>query len=659
MRLILLITFFLLGTAAGAQTQPAAGVDAVKAAGRGDHSAARGLALSLDTLTLDLVTWMRLRDGEGVFDDYRLFVRTRPDWPGMDRIRANGEELIEKGHDPAEVLRWFGDLRPQTGEGAVRLAEAFIARGQPSLARDIIEQAWLTLRLSSAGQAAIVEGFGDIVAPLHADRVDDLLWRWRTDDAKRMLPLLDDDQRALAEARLAYITKASNIDAKLDAVPKALRDHPGLAYDRFNWLSDQGSRTDAVALIRERSTSAAALGVPFRWSGWRRSLARWEMRQGRPEVAYELASQHYLSEGTSFADLEWIAGYVALTYLDDPSKALDHFQTARAAISSPISVSRMAYWTGRALDDLDQPSTDAYGEAAQHQTAFYGLLAAEKLGMSLNPVLTGRDDADDWQTSGLLDDDLVRAGLLLLEAGERGAAVTFFVDIAKRLPADDLARLGALLDEQDETFFEVLIGKAAVTQGVLVPSIYFPIHALAEMDLPVEPALSLAVARRESEFNPVVGSAVGALGLMQLMPPTAREVSGFIGEPYSRAKLTADWEYNARLGAKYLEILQDRFGPGPVMIAAGYNAGPSRPEIWMDERGDPRLGEVDVVDWIEHIPFRETRNYVMRVAESIPVYRARLSGEVGRIQFTRLLIGEKPLIRPELRPTTLSVPATE
>ena len=612
--------------------------------------------MAADQVALDVVAWLRLRDGEGTFDEYQIFVTARPDWPGLDGIRARGEETIEKGHDPAEVLRWFGDLRPRTGIGAVRLAEALIARGQPALAKDIIEHAWLNIRLTEEGQDAILKNFGDVVADLHAERVDGLLWRWRTEDAERMLPLLEDDQRALAEARLGYIGKASDIDDKVAAVPEALSGSAALAYDRYNWLADQGERTAAIAILRERSTSPHALGQPFRWSGWRRVLARWEMREGRPESAYELASNHFLTDGSSYADLEWIAGYVSLTYLGKPEQALAHFRAARGAVSGPISTSRMDYWTGRALDALGQPAEESYRAAAAHQTAFYGLLAAEKLGLSLDPTLTGRADADDWQSADVMQEDLTRAAFLLLEAGERGAAVTFFVELAKRLEADDLARLGALLDEKDESFYELLLGKVAVTQGILVPSIYFPIHEMAKMEMSVDTSLALAVARRESEFNPVVGSAVGALGLMQLMPATAEEVSRAIGEPYSRAKLTADWQYNARLGVKYLEVLQEQFGPGPVMIAAGYNAGPSRPERWMDQRGDPRLGEVDIIDWIEHIPFRETRNYVMRVSESIPVYEARLTGETGRIQFTRLLIGEKPLVRPVVRP---SVPATE
>ena len=254
-----------------------------------------------------------------------------------------------------------------------------------------------------------------------------------------------------------------------------------------------------------------------------------------------------------------------------------------------------------------------------------------------------------------MSDDLTLAALTLLQAGERGHAVRFFAELGKQLPEGDLARLGAWLRSKNEAFYAVLLGKTAVTRGVLVPSIYFPMHDLAYMEQPVPPALSLSIARRESEFNAAVGSPVGALGLMQLMPATAEEVASSIGEPYSKIRLTSDWAYNARLGSQYLSVLEKKFGYSPVMMAAGYNAGPSRPLAWMDERGDPRVGEVNVIDWIEHIPFRETRNYVMRVTESIPIYEARLTGKIGPIRFTDLLIGVKPIVRPRSRPAALNV----
>jgi len=649
LRNAMILWVFLAGSVA-AQVTPERMLQSLIAANEQDWDTATRLAP--DVLTLDLVTWMRLRSGADSFEDYQAFTTTRFDWPGMDRVFARGEESIPEGYSAGQVIGWLGDRLPQTGVGAVRLAQAY---GPGLKALDVLEKTWVHQRLDKDGHDVMVAEFGDLIAPFHMRRVEELLWRSRRTEADWMLPLLTDDQRALVEARLAYGRNSGDLVEKLEAVPDPLKDDAGLAYDRYNWLSDRGSKAQAVDLLLERSTSVAALGEPFRWSGWRRSLARSEMRAGRSDRAYQVASKHFLTEGSSFADLEWVAGYVSLQYLDKPEQALAHFQTALAAVDTPISIGRMAYWSARALEVLGNADAAqaAYAQAAEHMTGFYGLLAAEKLGMSLDPTLTGRADPTEWRGAPVMGTELVRAAFGLLEAGARSSAVSFFRELGLTLDADGVARVGTLLVEMDEAWYAILLSKSALTQGVLVPSIYYPRHGLADLRLPVSNALALSIARRESEFNIGIGSSVGALGLMQLMPATAEEVAGMLGEPYSRARLTSDWEYNARLGARYLRELQDEFGPSPVQIAAGYNAGPSRPKAWMDERGDPRLGEVDVIDWIEHIPFRETRNYVMHVAESLPIYEARLSGVAPKVELTRILLGEKPLIRPILRPTGL------
>lgn len=639
------------GTQAFAQGSAPELVAAIELADQGDYPAAFDRLDADDALSRDLLTWLQLRDGDGDFADYAAFLKVYADWPGLDVIRAQAERAIPKGTDPAIVVAFFADQDPETGLGAVRLAEALITQGALERAKAVLVAAWTDQRLTEDDQTAMLEGFADVLAPHHVTRVDTLLWRARTAEAEAMLPLLDADQAAVAAARIAYITN-SGVAQAVAAVPVALRETTGLVYDRYSWLANRGDRTDAIGLLKARSTSAAALQEPFRWSGWRRVLARWEMREGRPESAYDIAANHFLTEGSSYADLEWVAGYVALRYLNDPARALTHFENMAAAVDSPISSGRAGYWLGRtyaALGDANAAAA-AFAQGAKHQTSFYGLLAAEQLGMRLDPSLTGRADIVDWADSDILENRFVIAGLALLEAGERGDATTFFAHLGRQLDAADTGRLAKLMEDIDDPYYAVLLGKAAAARGIIVPSAYFPLHDLAEMDLPVEPALSLSIARRESEFNFRAGSPVGALGLMQLMPATAEEVSGFLNLPYARARLTRDWRYNAQLGAKYLSMLQEQFGPSPVQIAAGYNAGPSRPQAWMAERGDPRLGEVDVIDWIEHIPFRETRDYVMRITESIPVYRARLSGQTGALDFTGLLLGEKPIVRPQIRP---------
>lgn len=651
MRIILSVfALFLMAVPAVAQDVPASRIAAIDAADDDDFATAFETAGD-DALSRDIISWIYLRSGEADFADYESFLETHADWPGLERIRARGEEAMAPDMAPADVISWFGEISPVTGEGAVRLAEALIVLGQEDRANAVLQIAWEELSLTETGHQAMVDGFGDLLADYHAARVDALLWRWRTDEARWMLPLLSEDQQALVAARIGYIRKGSGLDALSEAVPESLAGHPGLAYDRYNWLANQGRRLDAIEILSERSVSVAALGEPFRWSGWRRSLARWEMREGRIESAYDLASQHFLTEGSSYADLEWLAGYLALRYLDDPSKALTHFDNFANAVDSPISLGRAGYWRARAhlaLGDANAAAT-AYADGAKHQTGFYGLLSAEALGMELDPALSGAGDATDWEGADVMNTDLTRVALAFLAAGDRSWAVNFFAELGRTLPADDISRLSAWLQSKDEAYFAVLLGKAAARRGEIIPSAYFPLHPLKDMDLPVPAELSLAIARRESEFNAGAGSPVGALGLMQLMPATAQEVSGFLSLPYAKSKLTSDWQYNALLGSKYLSVLEEQFGYSPVQMTAGYNAGPSRPEGWMDTFGDPRIDDIDVIDWIEHIPFRETRNYVMRVTEAMPIYQARLGADTGPIRFRSLLIGGKPLIRPVAR----------
>ncbi|MDB4111713.1 lytic transglycosylase domain-containing protein, partial [Yoonia sp.] len=313
--------------------------------------------------------------------------------------------------------------------------KALTAAGQGDTADAVLREAWINLRLTQEGHDAMIAEFGDQLARYHVARTDELLWRSRRTDAERMLPLLPEGPRALVNARLGYLSRASDLLLRIAAVPADLSQDAGLAYDRYSWLAGRGERTDAVALLLDRSTSSAALGEPFRWSGWRRVLARWEMREGRAEQAYELASRHYLTDGESYADLEWLAGYLSLTYLGDPTQALGHFENALRVSGSPISVGRMQYWIGRTYavkGEIDLAAT-AYGAAADHQTSFYGLLASEKLGRPLDPALEGATIA--WQGAAVFDDDLTRAALMLLAGGERGAAVTFFAQLGQTGPS--------------------------------------------------------------------------------------------------------------------------------------------------------------------------------------------------------------------------------
>lgn len=588
----------------------------------------------------DVVEWHRLRKGgQAEFDAYRDFLSRRPDWPGLALLRTRGEGSIPEDAAPQEVIAYFeGDL-PQTGTGVLRLVDAFLASGERGEAEATAVMAWRSRTMTAETEAALLDRFGNVLKEHHAARLDDLLWRGAMTSARRNIPRAPEGWAELAEARISLAGREPGVDTRIAAVPKDLQDHPGLAYERFNWRTRKGRHDEAMALLAARSTSLESLGRPGKWSNWRRIYARRSLRDGNAEEAYALASQHYLVEGSHFADLEWLSGYIALRHLDDPELALLHFDRFEAAVETPISLGRAGYWQGRAYAAMgDEPSAaSAYERGAEHQTSFYGLLAAEAAGLPMDPALEGGEIFPPLEESPLRGNSVLVAGLLLLDAGDINLSERFLTHLVETQEHKEAGTLADLMLLLEQPHIALMIAKRAARNRIVLPAAYFPLSPLMEGKLPVSQDLALSIARRESEFDPLVVSPAGARGLMQLMPGTASDVARELEIPYDRDALTGKPEYNVTLGTAYLADLIERFGPAPVLVSVGYNAGPGRSVGWMEARGDPRKPGIDLVDWIELIPFRETRNYVMRVTESIMVYRARLNGALPNVPMTDLL----------------------
>jgi soluble lytic murein transglycosylase len=461
-----------------------------------------------------------------------------------------------------------------------------------------------------------------------------------------MLPLVDAGHRALANARLGLQEDRNGVDALIAAIPSTLQNDAGLAYDRFVWRAKKGYSESAVALLLARSVSEASLGRPEKWASRRRTYARRAMRAGDDALAYQIASTHQLTSGSQYADLEWLSGYLSLRKLGNPSRAVRHFQRFRAAIASPISMGRAGYWLGEAYAAAgDEPSAyQAFAMGARFQTSFYGQLAASRIAAAPDAALTGAEFPPDWTTAPFLAEDTVRAGVLFYFASEPARAKMFLTLAASRLDLRGRAAMAQLMLDLDEPHIALRIAKGAATRGDVLPSPYYPLHGLATFAEAVPPELAMSIARQESEMNAAARSPVGALGLMQVMPATAKTVARGLNISFSEARLGADWQYNARIGTAYLAQMLARFDGSVLLAAAAYNAGPSRAERWIKDFGDPRLESVDAVDWIEHIPYRETRNYVMRVLEAQYVYRARISGTVGPLTLASELQQNRPVI---------------
>lgn len=588
----------------------------------------------------DIILWTYLRGGRGTSDDVTAFLGRSGDWPGLAYLREKSEETMEDA-PVAERLAFFRDHVPETGAGALAYAEALEARGEDGAAMATIVLAWRTLVLSEEEQNAFLARHATLLKPHHEARLDYALWQDWPINATRMLPLVSDGWKRLAEARMALRKREGNPDPLINRVPSALSDDPGLAYERFEWRMQKGLTDSAIELLLERSTSAESLGEPDHWAGRRPNMAHRLMRAGDTDLAYRIASTHFTSTGRDFAELEWLSGYLALRFQKDPERAIAHFSRFRDDVFTPISLGRAGYWLGRAYEAAGQPEAAkaAYALGAKYQTSFYGLLAAERGGLPFDAALAGPRPEADWRDAAFTKSRVHEAAMMLLSVGEDWQAERFWTHLAESQDKTQLELMGKMLEELGQPHLGVMLGKRAAQAGHEIAAPYYAVHPVARRAHPVPKEMVLAIARRESEFDPAVVSHAGARGLMQVMPATAQLVARRIGLDYSRDRLTSDWVYNSRLGADYLRGLAEDFDGNVVMMSAGYNAGPGRPKSWMNAYGNPLSGEVDVIDWIETIPFTETRNYVMRVAESLPVYRARLGKNPHPVPFSQELVG--------------------
>lgn len=587
----------------------------------------------------DVILWQKLRDGKGSLGDYEDFLARRADWPGLPLLKEKGEEAAARSTTPARVIAYFGRDLPQAAKGAIALVQALKASGQDDLAETEAMRAWAELSFTAEEETALLLLEPEALARVHQLRLDNLLWQGRRAEALRMLPRVGPEWQRLAAARIGLRADQSGTTALIEAVPPGLKADPGLAYERFLWRMRRDAYDDAVQLLLD--TPADGLGRPELWADRRALMARWLMRKERPKDAYRVASRHGLTAGAAYADLEFLAGFVALRKLGDPETALRHFGHLKAGVSTPISVARAEYWLGRAEEAAGRNDKAAghYKAAARHQTAYYGLLAAERLGQALDPFLLDDSRPADWRGAGFAKSSVLEAALLLARAGDRTLAKRFLLHLGESQDAAGLAQLADLALELDEPHIAVLVGKAAAERGVIIPRAYYPVPGMVPDGLSVSRALALAISRRESEFDPAARSHADARGLMQVLPSTAKLVARDLGLEFEASKLIADPAYNVTIGSAYLAKMVQEFGPSIALIASGYNAGPNRPKRWIEEFGDPRQEAVDVVDWVETIPFAETRTYVMRVVEGVVIYRAKLKGQVGPVRITAELKG--------------------
>ncbi len=594
-----------------------------------------------DSTAKDILTWYRARrDWRMSFDEMDRALTRLAGWPEITEIRSRAEEVMELSSlDARARVEWFenhGGAR--SGAGHIINARALEALGRDDEAMVEVRKAWHGRTLSKeVSQKTYARYKNKLTQDDHRKRVDFLLWTRQTTAAERMKSLLTPDWRALLDARSKLIRRARGVDSAVDSVSTELQSHPGLMFDRAEWRRRARLRDRITPLLRQIDGEAVPPAGRSRLWKARHPQVRVALKESDWQLAYELSAPHGMRSGRDFAEAEWTAGWIALRHLDNPERALQHFESLEKGVSTPISLSRAHYWKGRALEAMnsEEEAQAAYVEAAQYRFSYYGQLAAEKAMQGTIDLVTTASITDE-DRANFQSRSLVKAMRLFAENGWDASFRKFAYHLDDQLSrSQDFELLAELGREYHYADIGVRGAKAGLAKGVVAPDAAYPVVDYALLREPqVERSLMLALSRQESEMNPAAISHANARGLMQFIPRTARLEARRQGLPYRTSWLTDDPGYNMTLGGAHLDTLLRQFNGSYIMTAAAYNAGASRPRRWIGEYGDPRAGEVDPVDWVEFIPFSETRNYVQRVLENTQVYRNRLSGEPEDIRLT-------------------------
>lgn len=575
-----------------------------------------------------LVRWMQIIDPKRdiPFQEIASFIAHNSDWPRQTVLQRRAEETMSEKIPAAAVLKWFAGRQPVSSNGHIILASALTQLGRSQEAQEQIRRSWKEVNFGRTQQKQFYKRYKkQLTYKDHIDRLDRLLWEGRTHPAQRMLPYVKKDWRQLAEARLKLRRVRGGVDRALAKVPNKFKKHPGLLFERMRWRRIKGRNKGARELLFD-----APVVVPYPHVWWRQraTMARQAIRQGHYSEAYRMVVNHGLQKGAKFADAEWLAGWIKLRFLNEAGVALKHFTKLYEAVSYPISKARGAYWVARSLEALNrkEESKTWYENAAEFSTAYYGQLANERLGKRPQHKVNLKAQPNRQERIVFEQSELVEVVRLLQRMGERDEMRSFIYQLNTMSTTSGWRTLVAELSiKAGRPDLAVYVGKKALREGHGVIEATYPILDKKIMRKTPETALVHGVVRQESAFYEKAKSSAGARGLMQLMPRTASRLAKQKNYNYSRKKLTSSPKMNVWLGSEYLDVLLKKFDGSYVLTLASYNAGPYRARQWIKEFGDPRTDDRDyVVDWVEQIPFDETRNYVQRVLENVQIYRHRL-----------------------------------
>ena len=584
-----------------------------------------------DKSIYNFVQWRHLltSGNSASFYDYKLFIDNNPNYVRIGRIKYLAEhKLSTKKISPKKIIDWFNNEEPLSGFGKMILGESHILRGELTKGKNLIKQGWISADLSKSELIFFRKKFKKYLnSEDYIKRADYLAWNNKYWDLRRLLRYLPKDYELLYNARQLLMSKSYGVDQAITNVPNKFKNDAGLNYDRLKWRRKRGRVDSSVEILVNIKNTKDYLVRPDKWWVEREIISRSLIYKKKYELAYKISSNHALIEGSDYAAAEWMSGWIALSFLKDPLLAKNHFQNFYENVSYPISTSRGAYWLGKTyekLKDMEQ-SAKWYREASKYLTTYYGQLAFLKLNPNAKFELTKDMDVDKKYRYVFFNNELVKISYLLSELKKD----KYTKHILRHLANDNIQKGSEILAAEVATNIErydfaIQVSKIASYQKRFHNTYNYPIISTPKKingrKIP-ESAFILSIIRQESEFDLSANSHAGAKGLMQLMPYTAKLVSKQAKLPYSKSRLTTDPEYNINLGSHYIAGLILQYDGAYPFATAAYNAGPNRVKYWKRINKDPQKKQINYVDWIELIKFKETRNYVQRVLENYNVYR--------------------------------------
>jgi soluble lytic murein transglycosylase len=616
-----------------------------------------------DPAAIKLVELIYLRDHwkDAGYARIMDFLVAAPKWPLTETLLKRAEQSLYANNEPSNlILAHFAKREPVTNDGRLALARANLATGNQTAARALLQKVWSDPDLEATYEKSVLSEFGNLLgADDHKRRVWQMIYAQSANGAIRNAKRLGADYQNAAKVAQSLLRGTAGADTQYDRLPAAMRQQLAMKYALVRYDRRLERYAKARAILVTVPGTASAMGNAEAWWTERRIIARHSVgitHRDSLKAAYQIAKAHGFSTGPNAVEGEFLAGWIALRSLKDTNAALGHFNKLAEIAPSRTEKARAAYWIGRTFSAMGDKGNAhaAFEDASQYSTIYYGQLAREQIGLGKVPEEIDSGQPSAAAAAKIDRDEVIRAFNLVAKANGNASLNMFLWSIANRFNSvDDMNAAASITRDIGGTTMALRLAKAAGQRNIDINHWAYPTKALPnwpQMGKSVERALVYGLSRQESEFDPKAGSKVGAQGLMQIMPGTAKIIAKQYRLPYTAAKLMGDPVYNVKLGAAHLADLVEEFNGSYVLTLVAYNAGPRRSREWVAEYGDPRGGQVDAVDWVESIPFQETRQYVQKVLQNTHIYRSRLAPDTVRPMSADLKRGQ---------PAEMSVAATD